>query len=215
MVVKTHRAHGLPVTALLLVTLLVVSAHAVHELTRARVLSPLLQVVWSTWVAASLRWARSRSLSRPTSASWRYDPTLKYDVKVANRTKRLMSAVILTLCSRTHNGTSAITSTSSSTRVLSYGRGGRVQGGTGITPVLQVIAAVLADPKDTTQLSLIYANQSEDDILVRRYCVRRVPSVTQRLLGVTQRSVNQDAKSCRDNPSEPSAPLDALHASGC
>ena len=41
MVVKTHRAHGLPVTALLLVTLLVVSAHAVHELTRARVLSPL------------------------------------------------------------------------------------------------------------------------------------------------------------------------------
>jgi ferredoxin-NADP reductase len=41
------------------------------------------------------------------------------------------------------------------------------QGGTGITPVLQVISAVLADPMDKTQLSLIYANQSEDDILVR------------------------------------------------
>lgn len=41
------------------------------------------------------------------------------------------------------------------------------QGGTGITPVLQVISAVLADPKDKTQLSLIYANQSEEDILVR------------------------------------------------
>lgn len=44
---------------------------------------------------------------------------------------------------------------------------GFMAGGTGITPVLQVIAAVLADPKDTTQLSLIYANQSEDDILTR------------------------------------------------
>jgi len=40
-------------------------------------------------------------------------------------------------------------------------------GGTGITPMLQLIKAVLKDPKDETKLSLLFANQTEDDILVR------------------------------------------------
>ncbi|KAG8466066.1 hypothetical protein KFE25_005636 [Diacronema lutheri] len=40
-------------------------------------------------------------------------------------------------------------------------------GGTGITPMLQVIAAILRDPADKTKVSLLYANQSEADILVR------------------------------------------------
>jgi len=40
-------------------------------------------------------------------------------------------------------------------------------GGTGITPMLQVITAVLSNPADTTKMSLLYANQTEDDILVR------------------------------------------------
>ncbi len=31
----------------------------------------------------------------------------------------------------------------------------------------QVIRSSLADPEDTTQLALVYANQSEDDILLR------------------------------------------------
>ena len=45
---------------------------------------------------------------------------------------------------------------------------GLIAGGTGITPCLQVIHAVLGDPKDsTTTLSLLYANVSEDDILLR------------------------------------------------
>ncbi|CEL99134.1 unnamed protein product [Vitrella brassicaformis CCMP3155] len=44
---------------------------------------------------------------------------------------------------------------------------GMMAGGTGITPMLQVIQAVLADPNDPTQLSLIFANQTEEDILVR------------------------------------------------
>jgi cytochrome-b5 reductase len=44
---------------------------------------------------------------------------------------------------------------------------GMMSGGTGITPMLQVIAAILRDPSDTTKVSLLYANQSEDDILVR------------------------------------------------
>lgn len=44
---------------------------------------------------------------------------------------------------------------------------GMMAGGTGITPMLQIVAAVLKDPKDKTQLSLIFANQAEEDILVR------------------------------------------------
>ena len=41
-----------------------------------------------------------------------------------------------------------------------------VAGGTGITPMYQVIRAVLADPQDTTRMWLLYANRSEDDILL-------------------------------------------------
>jgi len=44
---------------------------------------------------------------------------------------------------------------------------GLMAGGTGITPMLQVITAVLSNPADTTKMSLLYANQTEDDILVR------------------------------------------------
>jgi len=44
---------------------------------------------------------------------------------------------------------------------------GMMAGGTGITPMLQVMAAILKDPNDKTQISLLYANQTEDDILVR------------------------------------------------
>ena len=40
-------------------------------------------------------------------------------------------------------------------------------GGTGITPMLQVMNAILSDPNDATQISLVYANQTEDDILCR------------------------------------------------
>lgn len=44
---------------------------------------------------------------------------------------------------------------------------GLMSGGTGITPMLQLIKAVLFDPNDQTKISLIFANQSEEDILVR------------------------------------------------
>lgn len=45
---------------------------------------------------------------------------------------------------------------------------GMIAGGTGITPCLQVIHAILRDSKDTsTTVSLLFANQTEDDILVR------------------------------------------------
>ncbi|KAJ1324312.1 nitrate reductase (NAD(P)H) [Microdochium nivale] len=44
---------------------------------------------------------------------------------------------------------------------------GMVAGGTGITPMFQLIRAVCEDPRDTTQISLIYANRSVGDILLR------------------------------------------------
>ena len=43
-----------------------------------------------------------------------------------------------------------------------------IAGGSGITPMLQVIAAVLDDPDDDTELALLYANHTEGDILVRQ-----------------------------------------------
>ncbi|KAI9011126.1 NADH-cytochrome b5 reductase 1 [Gaertneriomyces semiglobifer] len=44
---------------------------------------------------------------------------------------------------------------------------GMIAGGTGITPMLQVIKAVLKNPADKTKLNLIYANVGEEDILLR------------------------------------------------
>jgi len=54
-----------------------------------------------------------------------------------------------------------------SSKRLSCKKLGMIAGGTGITPMLQVAAAILNDPADATTVSLIYANQTEDDILVR------------------------------------------------
>jgi cytochrome-b5 reductase len=45
---------------------------------------------------------------------------------------------------------------------------GMVAGGTGITPMLQVIRAVLKDPSDSTELWLMFGNQTEEDILLRK-----------------------------------------------
>jgi len=44
---------------------------------------------------------------------------------------------------------------------------GMIAGGTGITPMLQLIRAALKDPKDETCMWLIFANQTENDILLR------------------------------------------------
>jgi len=45
---------------------------------------------------------------------------------------------------------------------------GMIAGGTGITPMLQVIEAILRNPDDKTQISLLYANVSPDDILLKQ-----------------------------------------------
>ncbi|KAJ4818314.1 Nitrate reductase [Rhynchospora pubera] len=43
-----------------------------------------------------------------------------------------------------------------------------IAGGTGITPIYQVIQAILCDqPHDTTEMHVVYANRTEDDILLR------------------------------------------------
>uniref|UniRef100_A0A4W4GJ34 NADH-cytochrome b5 reductase n=1 Tax=Electrophorus electricus TaxID=8005 RepID=A0A4W4GJ34_ELEEL len=44
---------------------------------------------------------------------------------------------------------------------------GMIAGGTGITPMLQIIRAIMKDPKDHTICYLLFANQSEKDILLR------------------------------------------------
>lgn len=43
-----------------------------------------------------------------------------------------------------------------------------IAGGTGITPMLQIIRAALKNPADKTKLSLVYANVNIDDILLKK-----------------------------------------------
>ncbi|KAK2850713.1 NADH-cytochrome b5 reductase [Arthroderma sp. PD_2] len=43
-----------------------------------------------------------------------------------------------------------------------------VAGGTGITPMYQLIRKIFSDPADKTQVTLIYGNVGEEDILLRR-----------------------------------------------
>nr|XP_020752628.1 NADH-cytochrome b5 reductase 2 isoform X2 [Odocoileus virginianus texanus] len=45
---------------------------------------------------------------------------------------------------------------------------GMIAGGTGITPMLQLIRCITRKPSDKTMMSLIFANQTEEDILMRR-----------------------------------------------
>jgi len=43
-----------------------------------------------------------------------------------------------------------------------------VAGGTGITPMYQLISSIVQDPGDKTQISLIFSNKTEEDILLRK-----------------------------------------------
>jgi cytochrome-b5 reductase len=44
---------------------------------------------------------------------------------------------------------------------------GMLAGGTGITPMLQIIRAILKNPDDRTKVTLVYANVATNDILLR------------------------------------------------
>jgi len=43
-----------------------------------------------------------------------------------------------------------------------------IAGGSGITPIFQLTRAILRNPEDKTKISLIYANNTEDDILLKK-----------------------------------------------
>lgn len=44
---------------------------------------------------------------------------------------------------------------------------GLIAGGTGITPILQVITDIITNPDDHTEISLIFANETDKDILLK------------------------------------------------
>jgi len=46
---------------------------------------------------------------------------------------------------------------------------GMLAGGTGITPMLQVLEEVLGNPKDQTKVTLLFANHTEGDILLKSH----------------------------------------------
>eukprot|EP00929_Paragymnodinium_shiwhaense_P107017 TRINITY_DN7297_c0_g1_i1.p1 TRINITY_DN7297_c0_g1~~TRINITY_DN7297_c0_g1_i1.p1 ORF type:complete len:315 (-),score=89.14 TRINITY_DN7297_c0_g1_i1:268-1212(-) len=52
-------------------------------------------------------------------------------------------------------------------RTVSVKHVAMIAGGTGVTPMLQVVTASLLDPEDTTEFSLIYGNKTENDILCK------------------------------------------------
>jgi len=45
---------------------------------------------------------------------------------------------------------------------------GMIAGGSGITPMYQLIEAILANPRDKTEVRLIYANRTPGDILLKK-----------------------------------------------
>lgn len=58
-------------------------------------------------------------------------------------------------------------------KVHQFEKLGLIAGGSGITPMYQLMQAIANDPNDKTVAYLLFANQSEDDILLRKgidYC---------------------------------------------
>jgi len=60
-------------------------------------------------------------------------------------------------------------------------RVGMLAGGTGITPMYQLIHAILRDSKDATELSLIFGNLTEDDILLRNELEKKISEYKKQL----------------------------------
>ena len=66
-----------------------------------------------------------------------------------------------------------------------------VAGGSGITPIYQLTSAILRNPEDKTRISLIYANNTEEDILLKSEfdeLARKFPDRFQKLYTVNKTS---------------------------
>jgi cytochrome-b5 reductase len=65
--------------------------------------------------------------------------------------------------------------------IIHYKNLNMIAGGTGITPMLQLIRQALKDPEDMTKMALLFANQSEADILLREELEAAVASAPDRI----------------------------------
>lgn len=64
-------------------------------------------------------------------------------------------------------------------KVVSVKKLSLIAGGTGISPMLQLVRQICSDPTDNTEIKLLFANQTEDDILLRKEldeCASQHPS---------------------------------------
>lgn len=68
----------------------------------------------------------------------------------------------------TGNGAFLVSSSTAGSVTKTASHIGMICGGSGITPCLQVIRDILKKPTDNTQISLLFANQTEEDILLRK-----------------------------------------------
>jgi len=66
-------------------------------------------------------------------------------------------------------------------KTLKKSKVGMLAGGTGITPMLQILTAIFENPMDKTSCSLLYANKTEADILVRDMLEELAAKFPQRL----------------------------------
>jgi len=73
---------------------------------------------------------------------------------------------------------------------------GMIAGGTGLTPMLQVMKAIADDTEDLTEVSLLFANRSMDDILLRDELDQfaRLPSKTFRIHHILSREQSDEWK---------------------
>jgi len=70
-----------------------------------------------------------------------------------------------------------------------------IAGGSGITPIYQLTRSILNNPEDKTKIALLYANNTEEDILLRKEfdeLSQQFPDRFQRLYTVTKRGPSSD-----------------------
>lgn len=72
-----------------------------------------------------------------------------------------------------------------------------IAGGSGITPIYQLTRSILNDPTDRTKIALLYANNTEEDILLRKefdQLAQQYPDRFQRLYAVSKLGSSTDGQ---------------------